>query len=148
MFRRLRCAIFREPKVILPKLCVCYVISRIREGREWISSGDVSRRFRGGLHWKCRLQAAKKNDCCVYDNAHDCCLKGTCTKYCNYTNGERVMLFSPRHYCHVATILAIRNSLCNSFGLETFFINRWKRESVIKHMCSRDPVLVTCAHAG
>jgi hypothetical protein len=27
MFRRLRRAIFREPKVILPKLCVCYVIS-------------------------------------------------------------------------------------------------------------------------
>jgi hypothetical protein len=27
MFRRLRSAIFREPKIILPKLCVCYVIS-------------------------------------------------------------------------------------------------------------------------
>jgi hypothetical protein len=27
MFQRLRSAIFREPKVILPKLYVCYVIS-------------------------------------------------------------------------------------------------------------------------
>jgi hypothetical protein len=27
MFRHLRCAIFRKPKVILPKLCVCYVLS-------------------------------------------------------------------------------------------------------------------------
>jgi hypothetical protein len=43
MFRRLRCAIFKEPKEILPKLCVCYVISRICEGREWIPSGAVSR---------------------------------------------------------------------------------------------------------
>jgi hypothetical protein len=47
MFQCLRCAIFREPKVILPKLCVCYVISWICEGREWILSGAVSRRFRG-----------------------------------------------------------------------------------------------------
>jgi hypothetical protein len=47
MFRRLRCDIFREPKVILPKLCVCYVISRICEGREWIPSGAVGRLSRG-----------------------------------------------------------------------------------------------------
>jgi hypothetical protein len=29
MFRRLRSAIFRKPKVILPKFCVCYVISAV-----------------------------------------------------------------------------------------------------------------------
>jgi hypothetical protein len=49
MFLRLRSAIFREPKVILPKLCVCYVISaeylKVGSGyrlvmsvvREWIT---------------------------------------------------------------------------------------------------------------
>jgi hypothetical protein len=66
MFRRLRSAIFREPKVILPKLCVCYVVSAeyvkggsgyrlvwccqsvgsgyrlvLSVGREWIPSGLV-----------------------------------------------------------------------------------------------------------
>jgi hypothetical protein len=55
MFRRLRSAIFKEPKVILPKLCVCNVISAeyvkvgsgyrlvLSVGREWIPSGAVSR---------------------------------------------------------------------------------------------------------
>jgi hypothetical protein len=49
VFRRFRSAIFREPKVILPKLCVCYVISAeyvkvgsryrlvLSVGREWIT---------------------------------------------------------------------------------------------------------------
>jgi hypothetical protein len=55
MFWRLRSSIFREPKVILPKLCVCYIISaeyaKVGSGyrlmlsvsREWILSGAVSR---------------------------------------------------------------------------------------------------------
>jgi hypothetical protein len=55
MFRRLKSVICMEPKMILPKLCVCYVISAeyvkvesgyrlvLSDGREWIPSGAVSR---------------------------------------------------------------------------------------------------------
>jgi hypothetical protein len=51
MFRRLMCAVFREPKVILPKLCVCYVIGRICEGYRLVLDGihslptDSTRRY-------------------------------------------------------------------------------------------------------
>jgi hypothetical protein len=47
MFRRLKGAIFREPKVILPKLCVCYVVSAeyVKVGSGYRLVLSVSRRF-------------------------------------------------------------------------------------------------------
>jgi hypothetical protein len=34
MFRRLRISVFRVPKVILPKLCVCYIITAYTQFRQ------------------------------------------------------------------------------------------------------------------
>jgi len=55
-------------------------------------------------------------------------------------NGERMILFSAWHCCHVETKLAIRKSLCNLFGSETSFHYGIKAGV----MCC-DPLLVTRA---